>query len=296
MSDALHDLVAPGAAASRCSSPRRRLVTAVLGLAAWLPRGAPAQAGAAAPAKVVISGSSAMAPLIAELARRHQAADPDFVFAVEAGDAARALGDVRAGRAELGMVARDLTPAEKKEFFFISVARDGIALIVHRDSPLRAISRTQLTALLQGRVTSWKALDGREAPVHVVTRTPGDAALAIVAAYGGMKADEVVAQRVAGSTAEAARSVIENPNAFAFVSFAAAIAAVQRGEALRLLAVDGVEPSPGALRSGRYPLTRSLNLVMRGVPAGAVRAFVVHVQSPQARVVIEAHGFVAFGS
>lgn len=273
---------------------------AALGLlgACLRPGDALAQAAgpAAAPAMLVISGSTTMAPLITELARSHRAANPELTVDIQPGDAGRALADVRAGKAQLGMVARDLTPQEKNEFFFVSVARDGIALVVHRDNPLRAVSRAQLAALLQGRFTNWKALGGRDAAIHLVTRTPGDAALAIVVAYGGVKPGEIASRRVAGGTAEAVRSVVKDPDAFAFVSFAAAVGAVQRGDAMRLLAVDGVEPTPAALRSGRYPLARTLNLVTRDVPAGAVRAFIAHVQSPPARAAIEAHGFVAFGN
>lgn len=245
-------------------------------------------------ARLVITGSSTMTPLMRDLAQRFRALHPGVKITVEAGGSGRGVQDTIAGRADIGMVSRALKPGEKKDLFAITIARDGIAFVVHRDNPVRAITREQIIAVFQGRLTNWKALGGRDRPIHVVTRSPGHSSLGIVTEYCGMQAEEIKARRVAGDNPEAQQSVFDDPDAITFFSFGLALDAAQKGKPLKVLAVDGVPATAGELRAGTYPLSRPLNLLTRTVPAGAARAFIEFVQSPAAHAAIEEYDFVPY--
>jgi len=241
-----------------------------------------------------ITGSSTLAPLIAELAQRFQATRPGVHITVQAGGSNHGIADALAGRADIGMSSRGLKPEEQNDLFAITIGRDAVAFVVHRDNRVRAITRAQVAAILQGRVTSWKALGGKDAPIKVVSRPPSHSSLEIVADYAGLKPEEIKAAIVAGDNAEVLAAVLDHPDALAFVSLGAALDLVQHGMPIALLAVDGVPATSAALRAGRYPLSRTLNLVTRQVPTGLARSFIEYVCAPSQRGFIEDKDFVPY--
>lgn len=243
--------------------------------------------------KLVITGSSTMAPLIVDLARSFQAGNA-VAINVESGGSSRGVEDTLAGKADIGMVSRNLKPHEKADLYAITIARDGIAFVVHRDNSVRTITREQIVAILDGRVTNWRGLGGKNAPIHLVTRKSGHSSIELVSEYSGLRVEDIKAQSVAGDNSEARQAVLDNPNAIAFFSFGFAIDSVQQGMPIALLAVDGVTATLGELRADRFPLGRPLNLVTKNVPTGAALAFIQYVKSPAQRAVIEEMDFVPY--
>lgn len=266
---------------------RRLLALGAVLLAAVAPAAAQEQA------KLLLTGSSTVAPLARELARSFTAIRPGAVITVESGGSGRGIADARAGRADIGMVSRALH-ADEKDLFAISIARDGVAFVVRRDNPVRAISREQVIGIYLGRVTNWKELGGADRPIRALTRPPGRSSVEVVAEYCGLKPEEMRAAGAVGENDELLRALLADAGTFAFLSFGFALDSAERGSALRLLTVDGVPPTPAELRSGRYPIGRTLTLVTRTVPAGLALEFIRHAQSPQARAAIEAHDFVPY--
>lgn len=244
--------------------------------------------------KLVLTGSSTLAPLMTELARRFMTANPGVEISVEAGGSGRGVADARSGKADIGMVSRALHPDEKNLFVF-TVARDGIALVAHRDNPVKSPSRAQFIDILSGKLTNWKEAGGRDAPIHVVSRKPGHASIEIVSHFFGLAPEAIKAQRVAGDNAEALAAVLADRDALTFFSVGLTEDSAQQDKPLRALAIDGVAATSAAVRDGTYPLARQLNLVTRGVPKGAARAFIEFVQSPRVRAAIAEYDFVPYG-
>jgi ABC-type phosphate transport system substrate-binding protein len=144
-----------------------------------------------------ITGSSTLAPLIADLAQQFQAKRPGVTISVEAGGSNRGIADVRSGLADIGMASRALKPEERDDLFAITIARDAVAFVVHRDNRVRAITRAQAAAIYEGRVTRWTALGGKDAPINAVSRPPSHSSLEIVADYLGLKSQRHMSLRIA---------------------------------------------------------------------------------------------------
>ena len=62
--------------------------------------------------KLVISGSSTMAPLIAEIGKRFENLHPGTRVDVQTGGSSRGIADTVNGLADIGMVSRALKPQE----------------------------------------------------------------------------------------------------------------------------------------------------------------------------------------
>lgn len=243
--------------------------------------------------KLLITGSSTMAPMVGELASRFRALHPEVVITVETGGSGRGVADALQGKADIGMASRELTTKEQA-LFAIPIARDGVTFIVHRDNPVNELSRAQVRAVLTGSITGWESLGGWRAPIEVVARTPERGVMEIVSPYLGIGPAAIKAAHLIGENADVTRFIAANRNAIAIFSVGAADHGVQHGLPLKPLRLDGTPAGIDSVRDGRWPLSRPLNLLTGRVPTGAAKAFIEFALSPEARTVILQYDFVPY--
>ena len=77
--------------------------------------------------KLTLTGSSTVAPLALEIAKRFESLHPGIRVDVQSGGSSRGLADARQGLSDIGMVSRALKPGENDVLAF-PIARDGIAM------------------------------------------------------------------------------------------------------------------------------------------------------------------------
>lgn len=248
--------------------------------------------GARAAERVVVTGSSTIAPLMGEIARRFEAQHPGVRVEVQSGGSSRGLADVRAGRADLGMVSRDPGPGED-DLVWMPIARDGVALIANAAIPLESLSREEVLGIYTGAISNWKALGGPDAPITVVHKAEGRATLDVFLGYLGIPGERVRPTIVIGENAQGIKTVAGDPHALGYVSIGAAEVAAREGERIRLLALDGVRATDLNVAAGTYPMRRTLHLVARGEPAGAALEFARFAASPAVRDLVRREGFVS---
>ncbi|MCH9639427.1 MAG: substrate-binding domain-containing protein, partial [Betaproteobacteria bacterium] len=95
------------------------LVSFVVGLG-WF-----SDAASAASQRLVLTGSSTVAPLVGEIARQFESLNPGVRIDVQTGGSSRGINDARNGIADIGMVSRALKTNEKDLLAF-TIALDGI--------------------------------------------------------------------------------------------------------------------------------------------------------------------------
>lgn len=242
---------------------------------------------------LTVTGSSTLAPLMLEIGRRFEAEHPGIRVNIQTGGSSRGIADVRRGLAHAGMVSRALKP-EESDLTAHPIARDGIALIVHSSNPVTELSEDAVRSVYEGRIRNWKALGGPDAPVVVVHKAEGRATLELFLAYFGLENHRVHADVVIGDNEQGVKTVAGNPHALGYVSIGTAETAVARGVPIRLLPLSGVGASTAAVRDGSYPLSRTLVLVTKGEPEGAVRDLVRFARSEAVRDLVEALAFVPY--
>lgn len=243
---------------------------------------------------LVITGSSTIAPVVAEIAQQYEREHPGARIDVQSGGSSRGIGDVRSGLAHIGMVSRALERDEQALYSY-TIARDGVGIILNARNPVSALSEAQVGAIYRGEIESWQELGGRAAPIVVVHKAEGRATLKVFLAHFGLDNREVKADVIAGENEQAVKTVAGSPNAIGFVSIGTAEVDIEHDVPVRLLAVAGVEATLANVRSGTYPIARPLNLVTRDPAAGLARAFVDYVRSPAATALFEAQSFVQEG-
>ncbi|MFK7896599.1 MAG: phosphate ABC transporter substrate-binding protein [Myxococcota bacterium] len=240
---------------------------------------------------LVLTGSSTLAPITSELAQRYEALHPGVRIDVQSGGSSRGIADARNGLAEIGMVSRALK-AEEGDLHVETIARDGVGIVVHESNPVRALDRSQVVALYQGRIDSWKTVGGHDAAPVVVHKADGRATQAVFLDHFGLDAAEVRADVIVGENEQAIKTAVGNPNSVAYVSIGSARLNIERGSPLKLIPIDGVIASVETLRSGLYPIARPLNFVTRETPTGLAADFIEFVRSEAMREVFAAQSFV----
>lgn len=241
--------------------------------------------------RLVLTGSSTMAPLIVEIAKRFEAQHPQVRVEVQTGGSTRGISDARQGTADFGMVSRNLKAVEN-DLTAHEIARDGICLIVHADNPVPSLSREQVLAIYRDEVADWKEIGGPPAPIVAVHKAEGRGTLEVFLSHFELTQQDIHPDVIAGDNLQAIKSVAGNPYAVGYVSIGAAEAEARQGTAIRLIPAGEVAATSGNVAEGRFPMVRPLNLVAREPLSPLASAFLAFVRSGQHSDLIEAQYFV----
>lgn len=241
--------------------------------------------------RLVITGSSTVAPLVLDIAKRFEALNPGTRIDVQTGGSSRGINDVRQGLADIGMVSRALRPDET-DLQATVIAGDGIALIVHASNPLRNLTRDDVRAIYRGARRDWRSLGGPDLPITVVSKAEGRSTLELFTQFFSLRNRDIRASVIIGDNQQGIKTVAGNPGSIGYVSIGAAEHEVSAGTAIKLLQLDGQTASVAAVKSGRFPLARPLNLVVRGKPTPLASRFLDFARSPQVVDLVKDQYFV----
>lgn len=244
-------------------------------------------------ARLLLTGSTTMAPLMLEVTKRFHALHPGIQIDVQMGGSGRGITDVRQGKADIGMVSRALGETEH-DLYSMPIARDGVAVIVHKDNPVASLSDSQLLDLYTGKIANWRQLGGRDAPVLVLQASQEGGSSELISHYLRLPFEQIKAHRRIGPNAERIAAVAADPQAVIYVSLGEAERKAREGVPVKLLAIGGVVASSRNIRSGNYPLSRPLILVMRGTPTGMARTFFEYCVSSEITDLVRAFDFIPY--
>lgn len=246
----------------------------------------------AAKDRLTITGSSTVAPLALEIAKRYEKTHPNVRIDVQTGGSSRGINDARMGLADIGMVSRAIKAAEKDLKAFL-IALDGIGLIVHESNPVQSLTESQVIDIYQGKITNWQALGGPNLPISVVNKAEGRSTLELFLKHFSLKNSQIKPHVIIGDNQQGIKTVSGNPGAIGYVSIGTAEYEEQRGTPIKRLALQGSIASVAAVAEGVYPLSRELNLVIKGEPNSVSQDFLKFAQSQAVRDLIENQFFVA---
>lgn len=245
--------------------------------------------------RLIITGSSTVAPVISDIGKAFEQANPGTRIDVQTGGSSRGIADAREGRADIGMVSRALNDNEN-DLTAYPFAMDGISIITHASNPVNALSRENTIAVFTGKITNWKALGGPDRPITVVNKAEGRSTLELFLAFFQLKNSDVQAQVVIGDNQQGIKTVAGNPGAIGYVSIGTAEFEAEYGTPIKLLPMAGIAPTTAHVADGSYPLSRQLNLVTAGHAGGLAAEFIAFARSASVNALIGEHFFVALSN
>jgi phosphate transport system substrate-binding protein len=241
--------------------------------------------------KLVLTGSSTIAPLVSEIGKRFESLHRGVHVDVQSGGSGRGVTDARRGLADIGLVSRALKDDEKDLVPF-TIALDGVCVILHRDNPVTALDDEQVVAIYTGKIRNWEYVGGKDAPITVVNKAEGRSTLELFCHYYELKNAVIQAHVVIGDNQQGIKTVAGNPDAVGYVSIGTAEYEAGHGRAIKLLPVGGVAASIENLSKGTFPLSRPLNLVVSAAPEDLAREFIEYARSTAVHDIVREHFFV----
>lgn len=109
--------------------------------------------------KVVVAGSSSVTPVMEKLKEAYMEIQPNVIVDVQMSDSSTGVNYALDGTCDLGMVSRELKSSEtEKGAEVITIALDGIAVIVNRENAIDALTTEQVRDIYTGAIIDWKEI------------------------------------------------------------------------------------------------------------------------------------------
>ncbi|MBW4637124.1 MAG: phosphate ABC transporter substrate-binding protein [Gloeocapsa sp. UFS-A4-WI-NPMV-4B04] len=241
--------------------------------------------------KLVLTGSSTVAPLAAEIAKLYEAEHSGVRIDVQSGGSSRGIADARQGVADVGMVSRSLKDNEKDLQTF-TIAKDGISIIVNNANPIKRLTDKQIVDIYTDKINNWKQVGGIDAPITVVNKAEGRSTLELFAEHFKIDTKNIKADVVIGDNEQGIKTVGGNPNAVGYVSIGSGEYAATHQTPIKLLPVEGIAASITNVTNGTFPISRPLNLVTKTTPTGLQKDFIDFARSQQVQDIVKEQYFV----
>jgi phosphate transport system substrate-binding protein len=262
------------------------------------------QAGGASRA-IQNKGSDTLVNLALAWAEAYRKVDPSVSIAVTGGGSGTGIAALVNNTVDIANASRQIkddeiaaaqangvTPVE------IVVAVDALAVIVNPHNPVSQLTIAQLSDIFTGRITNWRDVGGRDAPIILVSRETNSGThvyfLEQVVRRGDPKNKDIFAAQTlmmpssVGITSEVSR----NPNAIGYDG----LGYITKHEKMIAVAKDSdspyVLPSVETGADGSYALARNLYMYTNGQPTGVIAEYLDWIRGPDGQRIVSELGFV----
>lgn len=106
--------------------------------------------------KVVVAGSSSVSPVMEKLIESYKVVNPNAKIELQTSDSTTGVTNAASGTCDIGMASRALKDSEKaKGLKEITIAIDGIAVIVNKENEMNDASKDFIRDIYVGKITKW---------------------------------------------------------------------------------------------------------------------------------------------
>ena len=234
------------------------------------------------------NGSTSMEDVMGSLIEAFKEVQPDVTVNYTGSGSGAGITGAQEGTCDIGLASRDLKD-EETGVKQITLAKDGIAVIVNPANPVADLSIEQIAQLFNGEITNWSEVGGEDAEVVPIGREAGSGTRDGFESITGTE-DACVYQNELTSTGEVIANVASNPNAIGYAS----LSAVEEDSTIKALTVGGVAASEETVLDGSYLIQRNFNLILSDSKelSEAAQAFVDWATSTDASDLIAGAGAV----
>jgi phosphate transport system substrate-binding protein len=217
------------------------------------------------------------------------------------GIAALINGTVDIANASRQIKSEEMAQAQKNGQIPVEmiVAKDAIAVIVHRENPVDHLTIQQISEIYSGKINNWQEVGGEDRVVVRLSRETNSGThvyfLEEVLRFTDETKEALFSQDtlLLPSSEGITKEISYNLNAIGYdglgyVTDEVKVIGVARDE-------NGpfVLPSTETVNDGSYPIARDLYMYTVNEPAGAVRAYIDWIFSSQAQEIVNQLGFVS---
>jgi phosphate transport system substrate-binding protein len=215
---------------------------------------------------------------------------------LQGGGATKGIRNAMKGSIDIGGACRPIMAGhpEERGAYQVPVAWDALAVIVHKSNPVNTISTQQLRDIYLGKITNWNELGGWDAPIELYVRRgkfSGVGRTLRELVFANYDQEFPAATHVVKSSGPLEKGIVKNK----FGIGTTGISSAKRRD-VKLMQLNGKDPSYEHIKSGEYVLYRPLYLVTRGKATSdqKVKDFITFALSREGREIIRKAGTVPY--
>ena len=251
---------------------------------------------------VTVKGSDTMVHLASSWAEAFMNARSENEVAVTGGGSGTGIAALLNGTTEICAASRKMKQKEKDQAAqrgiqpveFV-VARDGIAVVVNPDNPVKTLTLEQLRKIYTGAYSNWSQLSGPEEPIIVLSRESNSGTYVFFQEHVLRKQDFRQDARLMPATSTIIQSVSSDKWSIGYVGLGYALKAAGKVKLLGVKSDDqapAVMPSQETVATGRYSIARPLHFYTAGEPKGSVKDFIDFCLGPEGQKIVSQTGYV----
>ncbi|MCW8956696.1 MAG: phosphate ABC transporter substrate-binding protein [Gammaproteobacteria bacterium] len=214
---------------------------------------------------------------------------------LQGGGATKGIRQVADNTTDIGGACRYYLPGNKVEesVAFEPVAWDALVVIVNKNNPVEDISFQQVHDLYSGKITNWKQLGGKDAPIKLFTRQGKISGVGYTIRKLIFANPEKTFARSTEfkSSGPLEKAILEDELAIGITGISSA-----RLRDLKILTLDGKAPDYLSIRRGNYSLYRPLFLTYNPLSkdVDTIKDFINFAHSSIGRKIMKKNGVVPY--
>ncbi len=250
-------------------------------------------------------GSDTIVNLALAWAEKYQAEHPDVSISVTGGGSGTGIAallnkTVDIANASRQMQAEEIKQAKANGFDPVEfvVARDAIAVIVNPTNPVSRLTLQQISDIYSGKFDNWSQVGGQDRPIVRLSREVNSGTHVYfrdtVIRLGDpnnktlFATDTLLLPSSEGIISE----LRQNPNAIGYDGLGYVPTDLKVVAVAKDATSPYILPSIATVNDKSYPVARDLYMYTAGQPAGAVKAYLGWIVSPEAQTIVANLGFV----
>ncbi len=242
---------------------------------------------------LTITGSTTVLPIAQKVAETFMDIHPKVNISVRGGGSGVGIAALIDGTCDIAdasrpMKTKELKTAREKGINPVEtiIAKDGIAIVVHPDNPIKELSLEQLKKIYTGKISNWRDVGGESGAIVIVSRDVASGTFEVfkkLVLKGDKNRDDAL---MLASNKAVATTVSQTPGSIGYIGLGYLSADV------KALRIDNVLPSNKTVISGEYKLARPLFMYTNGEPKGLAKKLIDFILSPQGQNIVSDIGFV----
>ena len=234
------------------------------------------------------NGSTSMEKVIGTLSEAFMGDNSGVTITYDATGSGTGIESAKNKSCDMGLSSRARKDSETG-LKSITVALDGIAIIVNADSGVSNLSLQQISDIFTGKITNWSEIGGSDLEISCIGRESGSGTRDGFESITGTK-DSCKLDQELTSTGAVITAVSSSKNAIGYAS----LSSVEGKTGVKTVTVDGVACSEATVLDGSYKIQRPFNFVVSedAQLSPAAQAFIEFATSKDAASLIREAGAV----
>ncbi|WP_409276028.1 PstS family phosphate ABC transporter substrate-binding protein [Neobacillus sp. SCS-31] len=188
-----------------------------------------------------------------------------------------------------------IAEAQGKELVLTPIGKEAFVFFANSKNPVDSLTIDQIKGIYSGRITNWSEVGGGNNKIRAFQRPEGSGSQTImqVIMKGTPLMDPLKEEiRGMGDIIDEVADYRNYKNALGY-SFRFFTTGMSPNNEIKLLAINGVKPTPETIQTGSYPYVVNLYAItLKDNPKKTINPFLGWMQGPQGQNLVEEVGYI----